>query len=223
MTAQDNSLESKFEALEFLNQSKQFLNKEFLTWLWFYAESHPGPQQCPNPEAKAADAKSKPITFYLWIDDRLILESLQRSAAKSHQHVMKGGDPSHSPEASVALLSGKVVKELKMGCRILPYGDFSAVLSGTDLNPRSLTLPRKPDESTTSDVDASASQDDDHFFATRLRMMRTFLTVLDHLIGVFIQDRVKDTYETDTARKMQQWVKDRPGERWKSNGMQFTH
>ncbi len=201
------------ESLEFLNQSKQFLNKEFLTWLWFFAENHPGALQ-----AEAQDSNKQ--TFYIWIDDRLILESHHRGTAKSHQNVFKGGDPSHSPEASVALLSGKVVKELKLGCKILPYGEFSAILSGTDLNPRSLTLPRKTDTNDhkndlVTDVAGKKPQTDPDStgevdpLTQRLFMMRAFMQVLDHLVGVFIKERIKSDYESTTAPKMQQWIRDR--------------
>lgn len=223
-TQNDRTKTPEIETLEFINQSKQFLNKEFLTWLWFFAENHTGPLQVERQGAfpslqendhKTKKSKGKNLTFYVWIDDRLILESHIRSTAQSHQNVFKGGDPSQSPEASVALLGGKVVKELKLGCKILPYGDFSAILSGSDLNPRSLTLPKRSDnesaDSSANKTGPSNHQDDADSdpLNQRLVMMRSFTLVLDHLVTIFIKERIKSDYESETAPKIRQWIRNR--------------
>jgi hypothetical protein len=144
--SQDSTTTTWIERLQELSQSKQFLNKEFLTWLWYFAEQNQGPIEFTPKDLLDAPQTKKKSSFYLWIDDKIILESIHRGGQKTLQHSIKGGDPSKSPEAGLALLGGKIVKELKLGMRILPWGDFTATLNGTDLNPRSLTLPKPTDD-----------------------------------------------------------------------------
>ncbi|MES2745810.1 MAG: hypothetical protein V4655_10315, partial [Bdellovibrionota bacterium] len=113
-----------------LMQAKSFLAGDFLLWLWYFAESPANPFDLDLPEGKT------PVK--LWVEDRLVLESHEH---KGQVHTFKGGEPSRSLEAEFSLKSGKVVKELRLGLHIDPYGDFISVLSAKDLSPKSIYLP----------------------------------------------------------------------------------
>ena len=186
--SQDSTTTTWIERLQELSQSKQFLNKEFLTWLWYFAEQNQGPIEFTPKDLLDAPQTKKKSSFYLWIDDKIILESIHRGGQKTLQHSIKGGDPSKSPEAGLALLGGKIVKELKLGMRILPWGDFTATLNGTDLNPRSLTLPKPTDDT---------SQESPDPLVFRINAARLFVTALDHLVSLYLADRMQDRYEQD--------------------------
>jgi len=200
MTKQTESSQSWIEKLQFLSETKQFLNKEFLTWIWYFAEKHTGPIEfSPREDVELLPTK-KPLVFYLWIDDKLVLESLQRGHEKTLQHSLKGGDPSKSPEASVALLGGKIVKELKLGIRIIPLGDFTATLNGTDLNPRSLTIPKATDEIEEKLQDP---------FLYRIHAARLFIAALDHIVSIFLAERMKDQYESEVLPHITRWISEK--------------
>src|SRR5262249_10437759 len=107
------------EHLTNLSKAKGFLGREFLTWLWYMAETYEDHLTTSGPSGEE-------IAFDIWVDDRLVLEATGGSAS-SHENVMKGGDPSQSYEAAAALGTGKTVKELKLGINAKGYGEFTAI------------------------------------------------------------------------------------------------
>ncbi len=169
-------------------KAKGFLGREFLTWLWYVAET--------TKERLIINS----YDIDLWVDDRI---SLEGTAAMSHQHLMKGGDPSHSREAATALSTGKTVRELKLGCRIKGIGEFTTVLHCDDLSPRSLTLP-SPD----SDQNAETAKDTLPI-SKRLEAMASFLAVLDGLFSLFMEKRTAPTWEDSDLTHVREWIKKR--------------
>mgnify|MGYP006290588129 CR=1 FL=1 len=177
-----------------MGRSKAFLGREFLTWLWYLAET--------MQERLRVEVAGRPLEIDLWVDDRLVLEG---SAAMSHQNVMKGGDPSHSQEASASLSTGKTVREMKLGIRIKDGGDFSAVLNCEDLNPRSLKLPTpEPQEGQDGEMKAVAMP-----LVDRLNAATTFAGILDALFSRFRAARVEADWDKTVLKDMREWIKRR--------------
>lgn len=189
-TATDNE---HLEQLNTLTKAKAFLGREFLTWLWYTAESGKERVKVTAPGSRAS------FELDLWVDDRIVLDG---ASADSHQHVMKGGDPSHSREAAASLSGGKTVRELKLGLNVKNIGEFSAILHCDELNPRSLKLPAPG----SGEGQASAA---DVPLVHRLRAMETFLAALDGLFARFLSVRVGDNWERDGLSEMREWVKAR--------------
>lgn len=191
----DSSTEH-LEMLENVAKAKTFLGREFLTWLWFTAETRREPREMPSPK------NGKTLAFDLWIDDRMVLEAVARVAALSHQSVMKGGDPSHSREAAAALGAGKIVRELKVGLNVKGVGEFSAVLASDDLSPRSLKLPSPKGEGGPREAEALP-------LSVRIQHMEIFFAALDYLFGQFLKERTGDQWEEGVLLEIRAWIKSR--------------
>lgn len=170
--------------------TKPFLGKEFLTWIWHLSETR----------SRGGITLPELPTFEIWIDDRLLLQSFQKS---SEEHLIRGGDPSRTKEAHVALLEGKAVKELKLGLRIQKVGEFTCTLNSSDLLPRLLTLPQssteEPEE--TSDRTPRTSP-----VLLRLRQIELFTSVLDHLFAWFLQERTKEDWDDWFSSELKTWA-----------------
>ena len=185
---------SQLEQLTSIPKAKAFLGREFLTWLWFLADTKSG-------ELDVQDRTTgKKKRFDLWIDDRLVLES---GRGLYHENVLKGGDPSHSQEAGAGLATGKTVRELKLGVHIKGVGDFTAMLGEGDLNPRSLKLPTRETD------DGEGSAEPNLPIVTRLKQTELFLAVVDKLFSMFMDQRLADVWETEHLPQIRNWVKKR--------------
>lgn len=186
--AADKHLVEHLDKLSALSQAKAFLGREFLTWLWCRSEEKDRPFKLASGE-----------TFQVWIDDKVVLES---PSAHAHVNTLRGGSPSQSLEASAALLTGKSVREVKIGMNIEGIGEFFASLQCTDLSPRSLRLPGIPGY--TEDEDAEASH-----VALRLQLTRLFLDGMDKLFTEFMEQRVQKAWEEQGLHDIRKWIKTR--------------
>lgn len=181
------------EKLSILTRAKAFLGREFLTWLWCQAETKKGKITLQ----KWNDGPSRDIE--IWIDDLISLES---SSSKIHEHQMKGGNPSHSQEATVALAGGKMVKDLKIGLRMDGVGEFTAMLKSEDLNPRSLRLPE--DDPAAMKVDG-----DETSVHRRVRLVQVFYRMLDGLFAQFLEERASDHWQERGLPELRSWIESR--------------
>lgn len=171
-----------------LMQAKTFLSGDFLLWLWYFAESPKNPVELDLPQGKT------PVK--LWVEDRLVLESHDN---KGQVHTFKGGEPSRSLEAEFSLKSGKVVKELRLGMHVDPYGDFLSVLSAKDLSPKSVYLPSSNGEG------AAASLG----LAFRLQMTDLYVSVLDALFLKFLEIRADERWRKNELPAIREWIQAR--------------
>jgi recombination associated protein RdgC len=183
------------EQLTSLTKAKAFLGREFLTWLWFTAET--------TRDLLVLQVDGQSLEVDLWVDDRLVLEG---TAAMSHRNVMKGGNPSHSREAAASLTTGKTVREMKLGLRIKDAGEYTAVLSCDDLNPRSLKLPAPE---TVDGTEGGAQAARALPLAERLQATTMFAGVLDALFACFLAQRVGTAWETSVLSDMREWIRQR--------------
>ena len=179
------------DQLTTITKAKGFLGREFLTWLWYTAETTTEKLQAVGREA------GEELSFDLWVDDRIVLDG---NSGMAHQHVMKGGDPSRSREAEAALATGKTVREMKIGLNVKGVGEFTAVLNSEDLNPRSLRLP-------SPESGEGVAKPSDMPIVTRLKYMDTFLAVLDGLFARFLALRVDEDWEQTGLAEMRAWIK----------------
>jgi len=180
--------------LQALGKSKFFLGYEFLTWLWYLVEKDSQLTLVPK-HAKQA------IQLNLWIDDRVVT-----SATSGQQNTMRGGDPANSAEAAVALVTGKTIRELKIGMDVLGVGEYRTTLNAKDLRPRGLVLPTPSDE----DEDAPQLVS----VPMRLRQLDLFLNIFDSLFLMFMEQRTAVKWEKNTTCDIKEWIHNRSN--WKT-------
>ena len=182
-------LPASLERMRVMGETKAFISREFLNWLWFFSES--------NPDMFNFEHQGTTLQAMVWVDDRLLLSS---AGPDNQQSLMRGGDPSKTEEAAVAMLSGKNVEELKMGAHIEDEGEFTCVLNCMDLSPRSLQLPM-PEE---TEEDENAAQNSP--LEVRIHQMRIFLSLVDHLFQQFLKDRLDENWSQTVARDIKEWM-----------------
>lgn len=166
---------------------KGFLGREFLTWLWFFAESDGGQFQINGDGRKKLEAQ-------VWIDDRIALTA---KVGQSHEHVIKGGTPGQCREAALALSSGKNVREMRVALEIADVGMYSLTLNGDDLSPRGIRLP-EPRE----DIDESPLEQ-------RVQLTTLLSSALDQLLVKFMDERASKSWETEKLTAIRTWIKTR--------------
>jgi hypothetical protein len=182
--------EFEIDDLLALSKAKGFLGQEFLTWLWFNCDDESGKIVIHDP-----NTNSKHEAEY-WIDDQI---SLSAGSGLAHEQWLKGGDPAKSAEATLALASGKTVRELKLGVNIHPYGEFFATLGAEDLSPRGLRLPdfNKPE---------NAADPDQPQLVNRLRATELYLQFVRELFSKFMAVRASDSWDKETVKTLQDWI-----------------
>lgn len=188
MVRESKTVAVDVDNLAALSRAKAFLGQEFLTWLWWRAEN------AADFKFNSQAMNRKNIKVETWIDDRLMLES---SVGQSHTQMLKGGDPSRSPEASYGLRSGKQVKELRLGVRLDPLGEFRCTLDSASLAPKGLIMP------TTEEM---KSLDAESYGEMRVRQVEVFKEILDELFRAFLETRIAPSWENDTLIQMRDWV-----------------
>ncbi len=171
-----------------LMQAKTFLAGDFLLWIWYYSESKNNPTTLDLPQGQSL--------VKLWVEDRLVLESHDN---KGQVHTFKGGEPSRSLEAEFSLKSGKLVKELRLGMHIDPFGDFISLLSAKDLSPKSIYLPSVKSEGAPASVG----------LAYRLQMSDLYIAALDAFFLKFLEVRADEKWREEELPAIREWIKSR--------------
>jgi len=166
---------------------KPFIGQEFLTWLWYSTETNYGLFQI-----KLDDGGIKKVQ--IGIDDRMVLVS---KIGKSHEHIIKGGVPSTSDEAAMALRNGKFVKELKIWFEIDDVGIFSANLTGDVTTAKCIKLP-EPSETESQDA-----------VSQRIEFLNIFSRTMDEIFGKFMDERTDKLWETKGINSIRQWIQSR--------------
>lgn len=183
--------QDRIQDIDKLISTKSFLGREFLTWLWHLSDTKGA---ATLNLGKGRGRK----TVELWIDDRIVLNPEHNAG---HESLMRGGNPSKSLEAAIALNSGKSVTELKLGMRVPGCGDFTVSLRYDQLSPRSLRLPPPPEE------EGDRSENANNVLLTRLQQTKLFLTALDELFLMFIRERTDKDWRTNGLRNIADWIR----------------
>lgn len=179
---------SNIDLLAKLPESKGFIGTEFLTWLWYLSESHPSPLEL------TLSHRQSPLLVTVWIDDRVVLES---PLSQVHTNTLSGGTPSQSPEAQVALQTGKIVKQAKVGFNLPEFGEFIFTLDSKDLSPKNVRLPvgeETPDHDLLSTTEA------------RLQQLEVLSDTLDGIFTMFMDQRLNDDWSDRGLAPMKKWI-----------------
>ncbi|RDB35104.1 hypothetical protein [Spirobacillus cienkowskii] len=173
--------ESTHDQLRFLQTNRNFLGKEFLTWLWFKSETQ-------NHKLNIG----KFGTFHLYIDDKIVLSSTSGSV---RENCLKGGTPAYAHEAGSALETGKLVHEAKF---ILQNADkqWTFTLSGENLTLRTVRLP------------AMSETDSTVHIAQRIESANMLTNVIDELFKTFIDLRVSEKFAEELTQ-IRNWIENK--------------
>ncbi|MCA9561887.1 MAG: hypothetical protein KC561_00290 [Myxococcales bacterium] len=160
-----------------LIESRRFLGSEFLVWLWY---------RCDNGEARFEIPDFETVT--LEFDDQLVLEGF---LAESEQSRLKGGAPSHSPEAQAALKAGKRPSRAKL--RLL-QGDREWVFSvnAHDFAFSSVKVP-------------AVLKEEDERILERVSLVDELCDMWDGLYKLFLERRLGEQWP-ETVERMSAWI-----------------
>lgn len=166
-------------------EQKAFWGFEFLTWLWYRIESGNGEFDLGGD-----------VTA-LWIEDRLVLESLE---GDSKENIIKSGEVASSPEAAAALAAGKKVTQARFG---MSRGDntWVFVIDGATFDIKSMKIPAVQAESEEDDEEAT--------MLVRMGHLYECLDTIDRLFVEFTAARVSDGWQGEVAEPMALWVKEK--------------
>jgi hypothetical protein len=170
--------ESTLQNLQFLRTQKVFLGREFLTWLWFYTETH-------KHQIRLAGLGE----FKLYLDDKITLSSASGCA---RENSLKGGTPAYAAEARTALLFGKLVSEAKF---VLQDENRQWLFSikAEDLSLRQVRLP------SVKDVES------DSYLTARLQLLNLLVEVVDSLYKEFVTLKKSENFN-DVLENIRQWI-----------------
>ncbi len=170
--------ESIHDELKFLQTNRNFLGREFLTWLWFKSETQ-------NHKIKTKDFGE----FQLFIDNKIVLSSASGSV---RENSLKGGSPAYAQEASAALSAGKMLQEAKFVLQNneLHWG-FS--INADDLALRSVRLP------------VVAKENSKEHFGQRIAYTRMLNDIIEELYNEYMSLRLTDRF-SEEASQIQLWL-----------------
>jgi len=157
--------------------SRAFLGTEFLTWLWFRSERDQG----------RFTVGETPIR--VWFEDQLALESL---VADSQEDSFRGGSPSTSPEARMALKQGKKVSRARLGVA-KGEREWRVVVKGRTLDLGTVKLP------------ALLTKVEDDRFYERMTLLEELDDLLDGLYLQFLELRLGEAWAGELA-ELRAWV-----------------
>ena len=191
MSEAQNLLLEHVDNLTAISKSKGFLGREFINWLWYFADTN------ANTISMRSVRDGSEYDIQMWVDDRMVFETF---AGKPLIHSMRGGEPGRSLEAVAAFQSGKTLKEIKLGIHVQGVGDFTVQLDcdgmkEDGLSPKSLQLP-KMEPGTSLETNLIA----------RLKNTELFLDILDGLFAKFMDDRSTDSWEDKVLVKFKKWM-----------------
>jgi hypothetical protein len=156
-----------------------FLGPEFLTWLWYESDRREG----------IFDLGGDIGQFELWFDDKLVVSS---AAVNAQENFFKGGHPTSSLEAKMALKLGKMAVEAKL--RIVRDGqEWSFSLKAHDLGLSGVKLP------------TILSREDEEKFYERMTLAEQLEDMVRGVYGQFLKKRLAPEWETELA-SIREWV-----------------
>jgi hypothetical protein len=156
-----------------------FLGPEFLTWLWYESDRREG----------IFDLGGDIGSFELWFDDKLVVSS---AAVNAQENFFKGGHPTSSLEARMALKLGKMAVEAKL--RIVRDGqEWSFSLKAHDLGLSGVKLP------------TVLAREDEEKFYERMTLLEQLEDMVRGVYGQFLKRRLSPEWETELA-SIREWV-----------------
>lgn len=164
-----------------LIQQKSFLGKEFLTWLWYRAETQPAFEISGSRSCEAE------------ILGPLLLDANYGDARST---ALKGEAAAASAEAATALREGKKLKraKFKFACEGM---DWIATLDGESFALGGLAIP------------AAGKLPFEEALRLRLDFILDYESMLSELLQAFLELRLDEKLWSEELKKIQQWVGDK--------------
>ncbi len=163
-----------------LVESRRFLGREFLLWVWF--------------ESEVFDQSFSTLAqgdFALMLENQITLDSGKKSKERSR---LTGTQPSHTPEAREALRQGKS-PALWQGRLQRGEQDFSFVLDAETLSLKAVKLP------------ALLKDVSDESFYERAALLEDLERALDALYADFLRLRTTPQWE-QLQKALRSWIDD---------------
>ena len=162
--------------------------REFLTWLWFKAETQQGRLALATGQAVGVLVEG-PLTFW-------------HEGEGAYLSVLKKGMPEASMEAKTCLLSGKKLKEATITLALDEQNQWKFGLEADELLIRNLKLPAGEGR-----LDAASR------FQQRMEQMDSWREIFLDLFNAFLAVRVEPRKWQNTVADIREWVKTRPARR----------
>lgn len=158
--------------------STRYLGREFLTWLWFRSSTQEGQFQLTEG----------PIE--VWFDATLTLEA---QGDVKEQNVIKAENPTETPEAHAAVLTGKLVSNARL--RIINgQKQWVFAVKGETLGISGVKIP------------ALLSREDDDQLYERFMLVEEIEDTLNALYQQFIELRMDDDAWRPEIQAIRSWV-----------------
>ena len=168
-----------------LMREKRFLGQEFLTWVWFQAESQSGLMDLPGVG-----------TVEVWFEDRLDLES---GSGNTVQKVTCQGRELDLAEARTALREGKKVSQARIRLR-LDGTEWRLTLKAEGLDISGVRAPKtlEPEE---EEPESLAGR-----LLERVSVTRELTKVVDGMYAAFLAVRLKPEWEESELPRLRKWL-----------------
>ncbi len=157
-----------------------FLGPEFLTWLWCRSEEFEGRFRL----------ESEKDPFELWFDDRLTVGS---TLVDAQENLFRGGHPTSSPEAHMALRQGKMATEARLRV-VRGAQEWSFVIKAKDLSLSALKVP------------VVLTKEEDERFYERMYLLEQLDNIIRALYQLFLTERMGSDWHTQHLPHMQAWI-----------------
>jgi hypothetical protein len=162
--------------------------REFLTWLWFKAETQNGRVALAEGRELGVLLEG-PLTF-------------MHEGNGAHAAVLKKGAPENSIEAKTCLLSGKKLKEAKITFALDEQNTWSFGFEADQFLIRGLKLPQ-----------GEGALDAVSRFQERMIFLEQWREIFLDLFGAFVDVRGDSRKWKAAVAEIREWVKGRPGRR----------
>ena len=162
--------------------------REFLTWLWFKAETQNGRLALSAGEELGVLLEG-PLTF-------------THEGHGAHVSVLKKGAPENSIEAKTCLLSGKKLKEAKITLALDEQRTWAFGFEADQFLVRGLKLPQGEER-----LDAISR------FQERMAFLEQWREIFLDLFGAFLDVRTDSKKWKNAVGDIRAWVQGRPGRR----------
>jgi len=155
-----------------------FLGWEFLTWLWYRTEAQGGVFELEKGDVS--------LVFNDFV-------ALTESGGEGEQSILRKGSAHRSPEARLALRTGKTVTSARLEVA-REDRTYTLTVDGETLHLRSVRYP-KPQESDPADRELE-----------RLEALEEASDILDGLFSHFLQVRLDGAWDRDEVGQIASWI-----------------
>lgn len=159
--------------------ASRFLGKEFLLWLWWRSDTN----------FSSVDL-GELGTVDFWLDDSMQFKTEGDDPQVSN---FKGGAPSTTIEAKMAVRAGKVVENATLGLRIKER-EYHLQLKGEGLELAGVKVPSECDEGI------------DEMIFERMFLLEEAHAILDQLFFRFCEMRLGKAWNTHVLPDIREWV-----------------